>query len=73
MNQSKFDFTIETLGPCKIQSPIHLSKVHGDFVANYVTDEEFIINRVDTTLEETESPCKRKEVLEKAGPVFVPD
>lgn len=68
MSNTNSDFTIETLGACKIQSPIHLSKEHGDFVANYVTDEEFIINRVDTTLEETESPCERKEVLEKAGP-----
>ena len=40
--KGKFDFSIETLGPCKVKSPIKLSKEFGDFQANYVTDDAYI-------------------------------
>ena len=36
--KGKFDFTVDNLGPCKVPSPIQLSKKHGDFKANYVKD-----------------------------------
>lgn len=68
MSDKEYDFTIETVGESKIQTPIHLSNVSGDFIANYVNDEEFIINRVDTFLDEPTQPYTRSQVLEKAGP-----
>lgn len=68
MNDAGYDFTIPSLGPCKVNSPIQLSKTEGDFIANYVTDDEFIRYRLDTTLEETCKPLAKSDLLEKAGP-----
>ncbi len=68
MTDAPFDFTIATLGPCKVKSPILLSKEEGDFIANYVTDDDFIRYRLDATLDQVVGPCKRSELLEKAGP-----
>lgn len=68
MGEGSFDFTISTLGPCKVVSPIMLSNVEGDFVANYVTDDDFIRYKLDATVDEVIGPNKRGELLEKAGP-----
>lgn len=62
------DFTIATLGPCKVTSPIKLSSVEGDFIANYVDDDEFIRYNVNASIDEVVGPSKRSELLEKAGP-----
>jgi 6-phosphofructokinase 1 len=62
-----FDFTIEELGKCNIKSPISLSKVRGDFVANYVEDDEYI--RLDPKVKlGKQDPVERKQVFEAAGP-----
>lgn len=65
-----FDFTVEELGPCKIKSPIQLSKSHGDMVANYVYDNEFVRYNVDVFNEESkeDEECYKKNLIEKAGP-----
>jgi len=68
MSDKQFDFSIASLGPCKVKSPIQLSSVEGDFIANYVTDDEFIRYRLDTTMDDVVGPCARSELLEKAGP-----
>ena len=68
MTEPVYDFSISALGPCKVDSPIALSKKEGDFIANYVTDEDFILYRVETTVEKVVGPNKRSELLEKAGP-----
>lgn len=68
MSKLDYDFTIENLGPCKVASPIQLSNVTGDFMANYVTDDDFVRCSVDTRLDD---PCvtpARNNLLEKAGP-----
>ena len=44
MSEEKFDFTIDNLGPCTIQSPIQLSNVHGDLTANYVSDNSYVLS-----------------------------
>ena len=65
-----FDFTVDELGPCKVKSPIQLSKSHGDMVANYVYDNEFVRYNVDVygdVSKEDEDLCK-KNLIEKAGP-----
>ena len=65
-----FDFTVDELGPCKVDSPIQLSKSHGDMVANYVYDNEFVRYNVDITgdvSKEDEELCK-KNLIQKAGP-----
>jgi 6-phosphofructokinase 1 len=66
------DFSIETLGPCKIPSPVHLSTRMNDMVANYVDDNEKIIYNIDQDLEASGKTLKtvfvREQLLEKAGP-----
>ena len=64
----KTDFSISTLGECKIQSPIMLSETHGDLIANYVTDNEFIRYNLDASLGETGEPLTHADIIEKAGP-----
>ena len=65
-----FDFTVDELGPCKVLSPIHLSKEKEDFRANYVSDTEFVRYNIDVD-EETElneaGGCS-KNIIQKAGP-----
>jgi len=68
MADETFDFTISTLGPCKVTSPIELSNNIGDFVANYVTEEHFIRYYLDAAVGQVVGPEKRSELLEKAGP-----
>ncbi len=68
MTDPVYDFTISTLGPCKVTSPIQLSNVEGDFIANYVTEEEYVRYHVDARLDEVIGPSKKSELLEKAGP-----
>ena len=67
-HDEEFDFTIETLGSCKISSPIHLSNVIGDRIANYVTNEDFIRFRLESKVGEQYGPFKREQLIEKAGP-----
>jgi 6-phosphofructokinase 1 len=61
------DYTIEELGERNIKSPIIMSSVKNDFIANYVTDEQFIRPDVDVILG-AQTPVKRSEVFECAGP-----
>jgi 6-phosphofructokinase 1 len=62
-----FDFTIEELGKRSIKSPIAMSTVQGDNIANYVTDDQFI--RLSPTVNlGAQAPVKRSQVLECAGP-----
>ena len=61
------DFTIEELGQRNVKSPIEMSKIAGDKIANYVTDEQFI--RMDSSVVPgPQHPIKKSQVLECAGP-----
>ncbi|GHV65545.1 ATP-dependent 6-phosphofructokinase [Spirochaetia bacterium] len=62
-----YDFTIEELGKRSIKSPIVMSTVAGDMVANYVTDDEFVRMGAEVKLG-AQPPLKRSGVLECAGP-----
>ncbi|MCR5766741.1 MAG: ATP-dependent 6-phosphofructokinase, partial [Treponema sp.] len=68
MAEEKFDFTIENLGPCTIQSPIKLSTVHGDFTANYVSDDSYVINEINITDKTKPVALDSSNLLEVAGP-----
>jgi 6-phosphofructokinase 1 len=62
-----FDFTIEELGKRSIKSPIAMSTVVGDNIANYVTDDQLV--RLETSVKTgAQPPVKRSQVLECAGP-----
>ncbi|MDR0539246.1 MAG: ATP-dependent 6-phosphofructokinase [Spirochaetaceae bacterium] len=64
---SKLDFTIEELGPRNIRSPITMSKNKGDFIANYVSDNEFILLKPEVQLGEQHT-FDRSQLAERAGP-----
>lgn len=69
MNQ-KFDFTIDQLGPCKVPSPIQLSRQHGDFKANYVKDTSFVRYKVNVFMEnnDPDDALNETNLIQKAGP-----
>ena len=67
MEQHEHNFTIPALGPAKRPSPVHLSKVMGDMIANYVSDDEHIIFDIDATPGD-KAAYKREHLIEKAGP-----
>jgi len=61
------DFTIEELGKANVKSPIEMSKIIGDGIANYVTDEQYV--RLSTDVVPGQQPhLKKSQVLERAGP-----
>ena len=62
-----YDFTVDELGPCKVLSPIHLSKEKEDYQANYVRDGERIQYDIDRIDGEDELDCQ-KNLIQKAGP-----
>jgi 6-phosphofructokinase 1 len=62
-----FDFSIEELGKRSIRSPIVMSTVIGDNMANYVTDNQFVRLRTAVKIG-VQPPIKRPHVLECAGP-----
>ncbi len=68
--KGRFDFTIADLGPRKVPSPIQLSKKHGDFIANYVRDDEFVRYNVDVygNVLKEEADAYEHNLIEKAGP-----
>ena len=65
-----FDFSIDELGSCKVLSPIRLSKERNDYIANYVTDNEFIRYNLDVYNDSSESDVEelKHNLIEKAGP-----
>ena len=63
-----FDFTIENLGPCTIQSPIKLSTVQGDYTANYVRDDSYVIANVNVYDASKPIVMDSSNLMEKAGP-----
>ncbi|MBE0537586.1 MAG: ATP-dependent 6-phosphofructokinase [Phycisphaerae bacterium] len=65
---AKPDFTIARLGDMSIASPVTLSTVTGDYVANYTEDDEHILYDINATSSQTSVAFDRSQLLEKAGP-----
>ncbi len=69
MGNTKYDFTVENLGECKVRSPIELSTVNGDFRANYVKDNSYVRNSVNVFEDSEPGDGKNSSnLMEKAGP-----
>lgn len=68
MEKENLDFTIENLGPCKVQNPIQLSTVIGDHRANYVNDSSYVRNSVNVFDTTKPDDMTKSNLLEKAGP-----
>ncbi len=64
----KPNFLISSLGECKIHSPIALSDTQGDFIANYVSEDEYVRFKIDAKLGESGKPLTNSDLIEKAGP-----
>ncbi len=65
--RKKYDFTVQTLGECKIPSPVQLSTNDNDNIANYVHDEEHIL--YDINVEAGEKVHNTDYgIIQKAGP-----
>lgn len=47
----KYDFSIASLGKATIPSPIKMSTVHGDTIANYVRDDEAVLYHISAKRE----------------------
>ena len=62
---NSFDFSISTLGPCNVSSPIPLSRQKGDFISDYVSDTQRVAYQVDVDLNVSSRP---PDLLEVAGP-----
>ncbi|MDR2808326.1 MAG: ATP-dependent 6-phosphofructokinase [Spirochaetaceae bacterium] len=62
-----YDFTIETLGKCNIKSPIAMSKISEDYIANYARDDQFIRLNVSVDPDKPEL-LDSQHVFEVAGP-----
>lgn len=62
-----YDFTIPSIGVPRIESPIVLSKKSGDLIANYVSEDDYIIYDVKVKPGETVT-YQRENLIEKAGP-----
>ena len=62
-----YDFTIEDLGKRNNKSPISMSTIKGDKVANYVTDDEYV--RLEVNVKPgAQATLKKSQMLECAGP-----
>ena len=68
MDKEVFDFSIESLGPCTIQSPIKFSLEHGDFTANYVSDDSYVINNINIYNTKDAIKLDSSNLIQKAGP-----
>ncbi|MCF7929340.1 MAG: ATP-dependent 6-phosphofructokinase, partial [Spirochaetales bacterium] len=66
--QETHDFTIETLGEAKNPTPIVFSRTLGDSIANYVQEDEYILNNVRFTPGQACEPLPKSKLLEIAGP-----
>ncbi len=62
------DFRVPVLGECTVDSPIILSHILGDNLANYVDDEARVVYTVDVSASEREYCVDESELLQKAGP-----
>lgn len=68
MPAGELDFSISTIGDCKIKNPLHYANVDGDALSNYVGDDEFIVYNVYAKTGDKPAPFGKGSLLEKAGP-----
>lgn len=68
IDTTKYDFSITTLGECKVASPIQLSTVVGDGRANYVKDDSFVRYRVNVFNGGETDDQSSGNLMQKGGP-----
>jgi 6-phosphofructokinase 1 len=68
MISDTYDFTIPVLGTPTVKNPIVLSNELGDFIANYVSDDQRIIYDIETAADNRSVSLEQSELVERAGP-----
>jgi 6-phosphofructokinase 1 len=61
------DFDIPTLGPATIPSPMSLSSEEGDFLADYISDDDFILYDIKAKGGKN-IPWNKRGLIERSGP-----
>ena len=64
----KLNFSVPRLGEAKLDSPVKMSTIMGDDIANYVRDDEFILYNIDASPGTYTYDYAESDLLEKAGP-----
>ena len=64
----QYDFQVESLGPCKLSSPIRMSTKSGDGISNYVSDNDRILYDIDAKIVDGEAVPVNSDTVELAGP-----
>ena len=62
------NFTIETLGPCNVASPVPLSNLKDDGKADFVSEEQHILYNIVGSSNLPEEAISNENMLELAGP-----
>lgn len=68
MKSENLDFTIPVIGRASIDSPIALSSVDDDYIANYVSDEHCILYTIEVDRTTENLAVEANSLLERAGP-----
>jgi len=68
MEKVKLDFTIDVLGKPTVQSPTSLSKHKDDYLADYVTDDQYVLYDIEAAAGAPPRSFESNGLLEKAGP-----
>ena len=68
MTYTEAEFRVRRLGECAVRSPIELSKINDDWIANYVTDDERVVYRIDVDAKAGQMALEQAGLFEKAGP-----
>lgn len=64
----RYDFSVQTLGECRVSSPISFSKTYGDKIADYVSDDEHIVYDIAVRRGQPSVEFHPDELLQLAGP-----
>lgn len=67
MNSNE-DFKVPLLGEAEVPSPIKMSRVNGDKIANYVVDGESVLYNIEVSPGDKPEDAGRQVLMEKAGP-----
>ncbi|HEX7510105.1 MAG TPA: ATP-dependent 6-phosphofructokinase, partial [Chitinivibrionales bacterium] len=64
----RFDFSVPVVGAPKVPSPLSSSNRGGEYITNFVSDEQRILYSINVKSDETVIPFSRDQLLEVAGP-----
>lgn len=66
--QQQYNFTIDTLGEPRYESPLKLSTIRGDSIANFTNENERVFYSIEINQQQKEVDTSEYNTLEIAGP-----